>query len=465
MSVPEISVCVPVRNAGRHLGGAVTSALAEDADVEVLLHDDASSDGCVERLGTVLNDPRVRVERSERRLGVAAARTRLVARARAPFVAFLDADDVLMPGALARTRDALRSRSDAVLVHGWFEVVADDGRRLPDWDPPFAEACALGSGEASDELLLGNFLTTSTVSARRDALLSAGPFDARIGPSSTDWDMWLRLAEVGDVLYLGERLARYRQHGATISASTRAGGARLRSDARVVRRALRRRSGGPRPVSPRLRRQAAAALVLKALTQAGDDFSRGDRPAAARSLTTGMRAAPWLALAGGPSLAVALLTGCEYAAYRRSKRVLARCARELAGTRVGARAARQAATDPAHEASLRRAAAAVRSSVPPRARVAAIDKWDPTLLRLARRRGRHFPDRRHMPDGYPPDSDAAVAHLELLRAQGVDHLAVPAASSWWLEHYGGLREYLERRCRLVAANPDCTIWKLSETGR
>jgi hypothetical protein len=97
--------------------------------------------------------------------------------------------------------------------------------------------------------------------------------------------------------------------------------------------------------------------------------------------------------------------------------------------------------------------------------VAAIDKWDPTLLRLARRRGRHFPDRRHMPDGYPPDSESAVAHLELLRAEGVDHLAVPASSSWWLEHYGGLREHLTGRYRLVAADADCSVWDLSGAGR
>jgi hypothetical protein len=92
--------------------------------------------------------------------------------------------------------------------------------------------------------------------------------------------------------------------------------------------------------------------------------------------------------------------------------------------------------------------------------VAVIDKWDPTLLSLARRRGAHFPDRRHMPDGYPRDSAAAVAHLELLRSEGVDHLAVPASASWWLDHYGGLREHLDKRCSLVAETADCAIWKL-----
>jgi glycosyltransferase involved in cell wall biosynthesis len=330
MATPEISVCVPVRNAGRHLAEAVASALAQDTDVEVLLHDDASSDGCVERLGPALDDARVRVERSHRRLGVALARNRLVARARAPFVAFLDADDALLPGALARTRDALGARPRAVLAHGAFELMDGTGRRLPDWDPPFESARTLDAAEAADELLLRNFLTTSTVTARREALLRAGPFDPQIGPSSTDWDMWLRLAEAGEVVYLNERLARYRQHEATISASTRAAGARLRSDVRVTRRALTRRRRGALPVPPRVRRQAEAALALKALTQAGDDATRGDRVGAVRALLTGMRAAPFLVRAGGPALAAAVAADREYAVSRRAKAVRARCARELA---------------------------------------------------------------------------------------------------------------------------------------
>ena len=465
MSTPKLSVCMPVRDAGPHLHDAVASALAQDIELELLLHDDASTDGCVERLGALRADPRVRVERSALPLGVATARNRLVARARARFVAFLDADDVLLPGALRRTCEALRSRPRAVLAHGDFELIDDVGRTLPDWEPPFDSGRTLSSAEASDELLLRNFLTTSTVTARREALLRAGPFDGRIGPSSTDWDMWLRLAEAGDVVYVPERIARYRQHETTISASTRAGGARLRSDARVVRRAVARRRGGPRPVPSRLRRQAEAALVVKALTQAGDDATRGDRIGALRALTTASRAAPWIVRADGPALAAAVAAGSEYAVYRRSKALLALCARYLAGTRVGARAEREAAVDTAYEASLRRAATAVRSSVPRDARVAAIDKWDPTLLRLSQRRGRHFPDRRHMPDGYPPDSEAAVEHLELLRAEGVDHLAVPASSSWWLDHYDGLREHLAGRYRLVAADKDCSIWDLTGAGR
>lgn len=38
---------------------------------------------------------------------------------------------------------------------------------------------------------VSNYITTSTVMLRRDVLHGAGSFEARIGRSSTDWDMWL----------------------------------------------------------------------------------------------------------------------------------------------------------------------------------------------------------------------------------------------------------------------------------
>ena len=449
-SAPEISVCIPVHNAGRHLSEAVASVLAQDADAEILVQDDASTDGAVDQLAR-LREPRVHICRERRRLGAATTRTHLIDRARGRYVAFLDADDVLIEGSLARRRRALEDHPSAVLVHGWFELVDQDGRRLPDWPPPFEAAQVLSPGAALHELLVSNFVTTSTSMARREALLRVGCFRASIGPSSTDWDMWLRLAETGDVVYLPERLARYRQHDATISASTRQTGARLRSDIRVVRAALSRG-----------RRRAQAALVAKALVQAGDQASRGDRAGATTAVIAGLRAAPWLAADRDAwGLLASLALGRGYQAHRRSKRLMRRCADHLTGTRIEERIRRQGAHDPSYEAELLRSAELVRSVVPPDGHVAAIDKWDPTLLWLAGRRGRHFPDRRLMANGYPADSDAAVAHLEAVRADGADHLVVPPASSWWLEHYRGLRSHLERRYRLAAQAEGCAIWDLS----
>jgi glycosyltransferase involved in cell wall biosynthesis len=89
--------------------------------------------------------------------------------------------------------------------------------------------------------------------------------------------------------------------------------------------------------------------------------------------------------------------------------------------------------------------------VPSDAIVAVVSKGDPALLDFDGPKGWHFPRRA---DGvyagyHPGDSQAAIAHLEELRANGAGYLAFPPEAVWWLDHYAGFREHLERRYALV----------------
>jgi hypothetical protein len=69
-----------------------------------------------------------------------------------------------------------------------------DGRRLPDWPAPFPGDAVEPSAAAFAHLLAANELATSTVVVRAGAQRAAGPFATDVGRSSTDWEMWLRLA-------------------------------------------------------------------------------------------------------------------------------------------------------------------------------------------------------------------------------------------------------------------------------
>jgi len=99
--------------------------------------------------------------------------------------------------------------------------------------------------------------------------------------------------------------------------------------------------------------------------------------------------------------------------------------------------------------------------VPRTAAVAVVDKWDPTLLHLAGRRGWHFPDRRTMPDGYPRDSGGAIGHLEELQDRGTRYLVFPSSAFWWLEHYPGLARHLAETGERVWADEGCLIYRLA----
>jgi glycosyltransferase involved in cell wall biosynthesis len=455
MTRPLVSVCIPARDHARHLSGAIASALAQDVPLEVLVHDDASTDGTAD-VARASGDPRVRVVSHARRIGVAANRSSCVAAASGSHIAWLDADDELLPGALARQVAVLEAHPEVALVHAGHEVVDEGGRRLPDWPAPFPGDAVEPSAVAFGHLLAANELATSTVVVRAAVQRAAGPFATDVGRSSTDWEMWLRLALRGAVAYTAAPGARYRRHANSITRGSAAGGERLRCDVRVVSRILRLEAGRI-PDLRRARRVAAAALAAKALLHAGEAHTRGAREEARDAVTLGARLVPAV---GGPELLDAMGRGDDLACLRLTRAALGRLVGELAGTRFARRVERAAAGDPAWTTGLERAGAAVARATPPGAVVAAVAKWDPTLLVHAGRAGTNFPDRVLLPDGYPRDGAAAVAHLEALRRRdGVTHVVVPAVSAWWLEHYGELAERLgppafeDGDCRIFALRP------------
>lgn len=116
---PQISVVVPVYNSQDYLQECLDSLLAQTLrDVEIVCIDDGSTDASPEILAAAAAaDARICAITQENR-GVSAARNTGIARARAPYLCFVDADDALKPHACERMVDELsRSQAD-VLVFG-----------------------------------------------------------------------------------------------------------------------------------------------------------------------------------------------------------------------------------------------------------------------------------------------------------------------------------------------------------
>jgi glycosyltransferase involved in cell wall biosynthesis len=417
--VTLVSVCIPTRNQARYLATAVESALAQPVeDLEVVVHDDASTDGTAAVLAD-FDDPRLRVARHAKPLGIAASRNALLEDARGEYIAWLDSDDRFTEGSLARRVRLLQDNPCVGLVHGAFELIDDRDRPLRSW-PAVHDGDTLQPGEvAFRELLQSNTITTSTVVARRSAHDAAGPFSENVGRTSSDWDMWLRIALRADVAYTASVVASYRQHADSISRPALADGERLRSDMAVTRNVLQHE----RRRIPDLREAALLArnsLAAKAIGRVGELHTGGRRWNAAAAAFLALRLAP----------------------------------------RAAERLRAQSASDPAYERGVLRAARQVRRLTTRHARIATATKWDPTLLRLSRRHGVQFPDRRQMPDGYPRSDPEVIAHLELLRRRGVTHLVFLQSTLWWLDHYPDFAEHLHQRHRLLHTDADCVVWQL-----
>lgn len=101
-----ICVIVAAMNAQATVRRAVASALAESEVREVVVVDDASSDATAHEAWAADDGTgRLKVLRSPKNLGPAAARNLAISRSRAPLLAVLDADDVILPGRFAALAD------------------------------------------------------------------------------------------------------------------------------------------------------------------------------------------------------------------------------------------------------------------------------------------------------------------------------------------------------------------------
>lgn len=216
---PSVSVIIPTRNCLPWLPRAMAS-VGPRQDVEIIVFDDGSSDGTDTWLRQQeLADPRLRILTGNG-IGPAQARNRAINAARAPLVAFLDADDVWEPHKLDIQLGVHRAWPEIGFSFTDYRHVTmeneDRGTSFQFWnrfsglvagrDTPFV----LG-GDALARLYAENVVGTSTVIARTDLLREIGGFTTEL-PSSEDWDLWLRLASRAPVGCVPQVLMTYLMH-------------------------------------------------------------------------------------------------------------------------------------------------------------------------------------------------------------------------------------------------------------
>ena len=198
---------MPVHNGERYLGLAIDSVLRQTFDrFELVVVDDCSGD----RTAAILSaygstDPRVRVLRNEVNLGVAQALNRGIAQCRAPWIARMDADDIALPSRLANQWAHLAARPSVVALGTQVRLIDEVG----DW---VHAGLYFPKDHASIEraLLCGEWpLVHPTTFLRRDALERIGGYS---NLKCEDHDLFLRLAEIGQLENLGEVHLHYRRH-------------------------------------------------------------------------------------------------------------------------------------------------------------------------------------------------------------------------------------------------------------
>lgn len=211
--MPKVSVIIPTHNTARHIAEAIESVLAQTyQDYEIIVVDDGSTDNTPEVIAPYRDQIRYVWQASQER---AVARNHGLHLAQGELIAFLDSDDIWLPDKLERQVAALDRYNQAVLVYGPAKIIDIEGQPSHFWGSAYL--CGEPGGEIEvncpgREMLFGSPIMPSVVLARREALEQAGPFDTEVIPAE-DWDMWLRLAQLGAFVWLPQVLAYYRTPG------------------------------------------------------------------------------------------------------------------------------------------------------------------------------------------------------------------------------------------------------------
>lgn len=209
---PLVTVVIPAYNRAGCIGEAIESALAQETSFpfEIIVVDDGSTDGTATVAGSYGEPVRVITKENG---GPASARNAGILAARAPLIAFLDSDDLMLPGRLALQAEYLCSHPDVALVFA--DTVSDldpQASYLKAWGLPFVENQWFRVREPYRRLLTrGNVVSNITAMFRKEDSIRVGMMDESLRVSE-DFEFWSRMASIGEFVYYCAPLARVRRH-------------------------------------------------------------------------------------------------------------------------------------------------------------------------------------------------------------------------------------------------------------
>jgi glycosyltransferase involved in cell wall biosynthesis len=219
---PRVSVLVTTYNQSPYVEEALESLRRQTSDdFEVVITDDASTDGCADVIEAWLARTGYPAQflRNPVNRGICANRNTALARAAGSFVCSLSGDDCYEPERIERQLACfLTQPANVAAVYSDARIV--DSRGGP-YGPSFLASLLRGApppqGKVFNHLLAGNFIPAPAVMMRKSAIAAVGGYDESL--FYEDIDMWLRLSFRFDFVHLPGQLVRYRTLESSMSNS------------------------------------------------------------------------------------------------------------------------------------------------------------------------------------------------------------------------------------------------------
>lgn len=214
VSSPTFSVIMACYNAAPYVQKAIQSVINQTfKDWELIIIDDASQDNSLSIIEAASrNDSRIRYLSNEINSGAAKARNTAIEIAKGEWLAILDADDVFLSFKLEKQFEIIRAGNpNLVLIGGGCFLIDSKGSRIKKHSYPS------GSKVLKKNLQrMLNFPPHSSLVYRKSSFLDSGGFNVLFARSE-DYDLWLRLSDLGDFACHPSQLIEYRLHSTNIS--------------------------------------------------------------------------------------------------------------------------------------------------------------------------------------------------------------------------------------------------------
>jgi glycosyltransferase involved in cell wall biosynthesis len=201
-----------VYNGEAFVDQAVDSILAQTYDdFEFIIVDDGSSDGTRSILNGYV-DPRIVRVHNERNIGLTRSLNKALASAKGRYIARQDADDISMPGRLAKQVAYFDTHPSVGLLGTAVLCISEATRSSETWQPMTDNA------DLQKALMGASRFFHGAVMFRRICAKDTGGWYREDLRFAQDYDLWLRIAEAWDLANLPQVLYCYREHEGMVSA-------------------------------------------------------------------------------------------------------------------------------------------------------------------------------------------------------------------------------------------------------
>lgn len=217
----KISVIIPCYNCERFIQETVYSILQQSVlPIEIILINDSSSDDTLKILHELRkSNNMIKIFDFKINMGVSFCRNYAADRSNGDYVMFLDSDDLALPNLIEESQrklNKLNAKFNDKYVMSYCSYVQIDEN-----DNIISEEMR-GIQTEPQEILgyefLRNYISTSGVILKKESFYKACKFNEKL-TYAEDWDLWLRIAQVGGFCYIDKPLIKVRRRNSSLSSN------------------------------------------------------------------------------------------------------------------------------------------------------------------------------------------------------------------------------------------------------